>query len=177
VRAISQFPYKRIVWLLPLVLAIHEIEEWNIKAWNVANFQNAPETPESAIRALLVLVILSGFAVAALACAFKNDSKTAYVSLTFFVFVAFNNSLQHIYWQLAWGTYAPGVIAAAFLNIPAILLVSWHAIKNRLVSPIYLFILYASGIVALNFTHTQGHSFPEVMKKGHEFGVQIVNYF
>jgi hypothetical protein len=175
VHAINQIPYKKMVWLLPLVLAFHELEEWNIKAWNTANFTSAPDTPENAIRVLLVLVITIGFLVTSIACSFKSVSKAAYFSLTFFVLVAFNNSLQHVYWQLSWGTYAPGVIAAVFLNIPAILLVSWHALANKLVSPIYLAILYLSSVPTLFVTYRQGRVFSEAMLKGHEFGIQIIN--
>jgi hypothetical protein len=175
VHAISQIPYKKLVWLLPLVLAFHEFEEWNIKAWNTANFTNTPDTPENAIRVLLVLVAIVGFLATAFACSFKSPSRTAYFSLTFFILVAFNNSLQHIYWQLSWGTYAPGVIAAALLNIPAILLLSWHALANKLVSPIYLAILYMSSVPTIFLTHRQGRIFPEAMQKGHEFGIQIIS--
>ena len=173
--AIRQIPYKKLVWLLPLVLALHELEEWNIKNWNAANFLNAPDTPDGAIRVLLVLVIVMGFLVTAVACTFNSTSKTAYCSLTFFVLVAFNNSVQHLYWQLSWATYSPGVIAAVLLNIPAILFVSWHALVNKLVSPIFIAILYLSSIPTLIFTYMQGRQFPEAMLKGHEFGIRIFN--
>ena len=174
---VSTLPYQKLVWLLPAVLTIHELEEWNIKEWNTANFIGTPDTPDSAVRVLLVLVSIAGFLVTAIACAFSSSTKTAYITLTFFILVAFNNSLQHLFWQLYWGAYAPGVLAAAFLNVPAILLLSWHALKNRLVSPLYIAILYTTAVPALYLTFRQGRQFPEVMAKGHEFGVNIINLF
>ena len=174
-QAILKIPYRKLVWLLPIVLALHELEEWNIKHWNAANFVNSPDTPESAIRAVLILVVFIGFAITAISCLFKNPSVTAYISLPFFILVVFNNSISHIYWQLNWGVYAPGVITAAFLNIPIILLLSWHALANKLVSLIFLLTLYVSSIPSLIFTVKQGRIFPEVMLKVHELGINLSN--
>ena len=76
------------------------------------------------------------FAWAALACLLPSERWTALVSLTGFWLVGFAHALQHLYHQLAWeglAGYAPGFLASAALIIPATLLVTWHALTNRLI--------------------------------------------
>lgn len=172
-----EISYQRVMWIMPAALTVHELEEWNIKDWYTANFVGAPDTPEYAIRAILVMVTAVGMLVTTIACFFRSSSIAAYITLTFFILVAFNNSIQHIYWQLAWGVYAPGVISASALNIPIILLVTLHAYVNNLVKPTFLVVAYATCIPVLVAVMQQGREFPALMLRAHHFGMQLSNIF
>lgn len=111
----------------------------------------------------------------ATAYSIKNEKLTAYLSLTFFILVAFNNSLQHLYWQFSFAVYAPGVIAAAFLVIPSVLFLSWHAIANGLVSAIYIAVIYLASFSGLITSYTMGRTIAPEMAAGLEAAARLAN--
>jgi hypothetical protein len=164
-------PFRRLVWLLPATLTVHELEEWNIMDWYRAQFVNPPATSEFAAHTLLVGISLLGAMWTALGCCFRTPGATAYFVLPFFVPFVFANNLQHIYWQLAFGAYAPGVLASAFLNGPAIVFASWHAQRNRLVGRPYLATLYVFTLLPVAQAVQGGRSVSPAMLRVHEFGV------
>ena len=47
---------------LPAALALHELEEWNIGAWERAQFLNPPDASATAVRLTLGLVVAAGVA-------------------------------------------------------------------------------------------------------------------
>ncbi len=169
--------YRKVVWLLPFALLGHELEEWNIKDWYVINFVNPPEVPDTALRAILLIVSLMGFVVAGIASRFNNEKIVTYITLTFFILASFANSLQHIYWQLAWGGYASGVIASAILIVPTTLWVSAVAVVQGLVSRAYLGALYLLSIVNLIVTVNVGNIVPPSMQSVHALGWDIARFF
>lgn len=125
---------RQAIWLLPCALAIHELEEWNIVPWFHAHF--SPPTPltERAARLGLVVVGLTGFVSTGLAFLLPNTRATLLVLLPLFGFVAFGNALQHGFWWIHFGTYAPGAATALLGVTPAMLYVSWRAYKEGEVS-------------------------------------------
>jgi len=174
---IAAIPFRRLVWLLPATLLVHELEEWNIMAWYRMEFTPPPATSDSAVHALLVGISLLGAVWTALGCRFRTPKATAYFVLPFFVPFVFANNLQHIYWQVAFGAYAPGVLASAFLNGPAILLVSWHAQRNRLVAGSYLVALYCLSLPLLLQAAQAGRTVPPALLRVHEVGARLAAIF
>ena len=170
---VAAFPFRQLVWLLPAPLFVHELEEWHIIAWYRQQFTNPPATPDFALHALLVGISVLGAAWTALGCCFRAPKATAYFVLPFFVPFVFANNLQHIYWQVAFGAYAPGVLASAFLNGPAILLLSWHACRNRLVPPVFVTALYLLSLPPLFDAVRAGRTVPAALLRVHEFGVWL----
>ena len=140
---IASVPFRRLVWLLPVTYALHELEEWNILSWYQEQFGQVPTDSDLVLHTWLIGISLVGFLWTSIGCVLPTPRATAIFTLTFFIAAVFGNALQHVYWQVAFGAYAPGVLAAVFLNIPAILLLSWHALRNRLVRWPFLGILYA----------------------------------
>lgn len=169
--------YRRIVWLLPIALLVHELEEWNIRGWYETNFVNPPEVPDSALRAVLLAVSLMGFLVTAVASRFNIEKIVAYISLTFFILVSFANSLQHIYWQIAWGNYAAGVIASSILVVPITLWASAVALVQSLINRIYLGGLYLLSVINVVITAKGGNVVPPLMQNVHEIGLTIATFF
>jgi len=167
---VAAIPFRRIVWLLPVVFSLHELEEWNIMTWYRAEFANPPDTPDVAVRTLLVTFSLLGFLWTAVGCSLGTRRTTAYVVLPFFVPFVLANNLQHIYWQVAFRAYAPGVLTSAFLNIPAVLLVSWHAWRNRLVAGRYVTGLYLLSLLPLVSAVRAGRVMSPAMVGIHELG-------
>ena len=56
------FPFRSVIWLLPAALAVHELEEWNIAAWEHAQFENPSDASATAVRLTLLLVVAAGVA-------------------------------------------------------------------------------------------------------------------
>lgn len=113
---------RRSVWLSAIALVIHEVEEWNIAAWFSEHFYNAPGMSQSAVG--LGLVAVSSMAVlwAWVATRFRKDVLCAAVALPLVVGVGAGNALQHVSWLLLFDAYAPGVVTAICLLLPAAIL-------------------------------------------------------
>lgn len=167
---LSELNYRKIVWLLPIVFMIHELEEWNIKGWYETNFVNPPEVSDAALRIMLLLISLIAFFITAIASSFKSEKLVAYISLIFFVAAAFSNAVQHLYWQVVWGGYGSGVISAALLVIPVTLLASFIAVRQGLVGRTFLSTLYVLPILMLYPVITAGNVVTPLMQNIHGFG-------
>ena len=65
--------------------------------------------------------------------------------MLFLAALPFQNALQHVYWQFAFGTYAPGVVTSVVLLLPVTLYVIGRALRESLVPGWYP--LCSTGIV------------------------------
>ena len=166
---VAVVPFRRLVWLLPITFALHEFEEWNIMPWYREQFTNPPTTSDLGVHTWLIGISLVGFFWTALACVLPTARATAALALPFFIVLVFGNALQHVYWQFAFGAYAPGVLAAAFLNIPAIVLLSWHALRNHLLAWPYLAALYLVSLVSVLSTVRAGRTVTPLFQAMHRF--------
>lgn len=117
-RVSAALTLRRTVWLGAFALVIHEFEEWNIAPWFTEHFENAPGIQPPAV--WLGLVVVSAFALAWAwaATRAKSDVVCAAAALLLFV-VAAGNALEHLVWLVLVGAYAPGVLTASLLVLPA----------------------------------------------------------
>jgi len=142
--ALGAVPTRRLVWLLPVAFALHELEEWNIAEWYRRYWTNVDPATVNQRNSWTWLVFagLFGFLWTALAVRFRNPKLTFHVVLILFIAV-FSHSFTHVYWLFSLGTYAPGVVTSIFLIIPITAYVTCRAIRQGLVSPVYIAILLA----------------------------------
>jgi hypothetical protein len=112
-------------------MAVHELEEWNISDWGARNFTNHTGISDQAIWIGLVFVTVT-FA-AWIYCATRLQSPTAIslVALPAVALVAIGNAAQHVTWTLLFSEYAPGVISAVVLVVPASILAMWRMLQVR----------------------------------------------
>ncbi len=120
------------MWLLPLALCVHELEEWNIHPWELGFFENPPTSHRRA-HIVLFLVSAAGLVWTAAACALPSTRATAVVSIVGFAFIMVGNGIQHLYWSFLSGSHAPGALASGLVCFPAMGVVTWHALRNRLI--------------------------------------------
>lgn len=85
-----------------------------------------------ALRTWLVGITAVAFLWTTIACFLPTAQAMAMMVLPFFVYAIVGNALRHVYRQFAFTGYAPGFASCALLNVPSILLVSWHALRDRL---------------------------------------------
>jgi hypothetical protein len=170
---IASIPFRRLIWLVPIALAFHEAEEWNIMPWWMETFSNATVVSDLALRTWLVVITLFGFLWTGLGCLLPTARATALMVLPFFILVVLSNALQHAYWQFAFDGYAPAFLSCALFNIPAVLLISWHALRNRLVGPVFIGVLYVALVPSLVLTIRSGHTEPPFFNEMLRFGARL----
>ncbi|MGH3439367.1 MAG: HXXEE domain-containing protein [Sciscionella sp.] len=171
---IDAIPFRRLVWLLPIAFAVHEAEESSILRWYEAEFTNPPHSTRLALYVGLFTIALLGFLWTAVACRLPDEHATATMVLPFFVVLVFSNNLQHVYWTVAFGAYAPGVVTSALLGIPLTILVSWQAIRRGLASRSYVIILFVLCIPLLASTVAAGRTVFPLIQLIHNFFAWLV---
>lgn len=145
------------IWLLPLALALHEAEEWNILGWEQRNFVNLPAKTQTSVRTFLVFFTLFGFLWTALAALPHNPKIAAFVFLPFAA-GAFLNALQHLFYTMYFRQYAPGVITAVVLYLPIVGYLTARALEENLVSAVYVVALAILTILGLIQTVKAGNT-------------------
>jgi hypothetical protein len=144
----GQLPLRRLVWLLPLAFALHEVEEWNIVAWFQLHFTPRTELTDAGARTLLVAFSFGAFAYTGLASLLPTRRMLLAV-LGFFIVAGVGNALAHVFWWLHFGAYAPGVATAGLLVIPLTAWISLRAVREEQVSAWIVAALYLLALVPL----------------------------
>ena len=98
---LSQIPFRKAVWLLPLAWTLHEAEEWNILDWYHAYWVKVPEATPTEMRVGLAFMSLVGVGWTAFTLLPRKPKLTAFLLLPFFTLMAAGNAVQHIYWTVA----------------------------------------------------------------------------
>lgn len=112
--------FKTMIWLLPIALAIHEAEEWNILGWYHRNFVDLPPgRTNTTIRFFLIFLSLMGFVWTGIG-ALSGDPAVAAMILFPLLALIIQNILQHIYWQFLFGQYAPGILTSMVFLTPLV---------------------------------------------------------
>ncbi len=146
---LNKIQFNKLIWLIPIVYLLHELEEWYIFEWWSNVFPDSAPLPVFAGRVWLLASSAIGFILIALFSYFKNP-KTVAISSLILASLPFANGLQHLYWLFYFSSYAPGVIFASFIGIPVTIYIVWRAISENLIKkrfvlsllifPIYIFI-------------------------------------
>ena len=160
------------IWLLPIALALHEVEEWNILPWEERNFVNLPTKTHASIRTFLVFFTLLGFLWTALA-ALPNNPKIAAFVLLPMAAGAFLNALQHLFYTLYFRQYAPGVITSTVLYLPIIGYLTARAIAENLVPVGYVVVLGILTVLGLVQTIKAGNTFTPFFRAISHFGIAL----
>jgi hypothetical protein len=160
------------IWLLPIALAFHEAEEWNILPWYRRNFVNLPPKTNTSVRTFLVFFTLFGFLWTALAALTKNPKIAAFLFLPF-VAGAFFNAIQHLFYTLYFRQYAPGVVTSVMLYIPLSGYLITRAIAENLVPVVYIGLLVVLVILGLIQTMRAGKTFIPFFRAISHFGMRL----
>jgi len=160
------------IWLLPVALAFHEAEEWNILGWQQRNFVNLPAKTNASIRTTLVFVTLLGFLWTALA-AVPNNPKIAAFMILPFAAIGFLNALQHLFYMMYFRQYAPGVITSVVLLLPITGYVTARAIEENLVPVVYVVAITILVILGLVQTMKAGNTFIPAFRAISHFGMAL----
>jgi len=119
---------RQLLWLIPLVLTLHNIEEaLTMPRWVMANlgpvqraipfgigFQFSP----AQLLASLSLATLIPFVVTILCARGEKESKRVYVLLLLQAIVLINVFVPHLFWSIRTLQYNPGLVTALCVNLP-----------------------------------------------------------
>jgi len=165
--------FTTLIWWLPIAIALHELEEWNIIGWYDRNFIDLPYKTKTSTRVFLVFMSLLGFVWTALAL-IPNDRRISAIIIYILAVVVFLNAIQHIYWQIYFREYAPGVITAVLLIIPIVIAFTWQSLQYGYLSIWYVIILGALGITpGLKQTIRAGNRMTAMFVLINRFGVWL----
>ena len=160
------------IWIIPLFLFLHEMEEWNILDWYHSTYNPPPKSTKLSCRIWLFIMSLWGFIVASLAYFIPNKHISAGIAVFLVVFTTFNG-FQHIFWLFAFKKYAPGVLFSS-LGIAAGVFITAAALIQGLVSPIYVMILYIITVPFLISTFCAGNKCIGTFEHLHNLTLKIV---
>ena len=135
--------FRTLIWLLPVALALHEAEEWNIHGWYQRNFVDLPAgRTKTTIRFFLVFLSIVGFIWTGTAALWGKPSSTAIILLPLVALIA-QNVIQHIYWHFYFGQYAPGILTAVLVLGPLVAYFVFVSLAQGLVPEWYVILLGA----------------------------------
>ena len=121
----------RSLWLVAGAMAVHELEEWNIARWSARNFTNHLGISDYAIWVGLAFITIVFVSWIFAATRLQNPLAISFVALPAVALVAVGNSVQHVTWTFLFSEYAPGVVSAVLLVVPASVHAMWRMLQVR----------------------------------------------
>ena len=144
--------FSAFIWLLPIFLFLHEMEEWNILLWYERNYINLPRKTNASIRTFLIFISIFGFGWIFLATRFESQSTRA-VLIGLFAAIILLNAIQHIFWAFLFRQYAPGVISSVVLLIPIIFAIFLQVVAEDIL-PWWVLVLINIPILTIGLSQT-----------------------
>ncbi len=139
--------FRKSVWLFPIALCLHELEEWNILDWYLEHWLNVDPhtmTSESVHVWLIVASVLGFLGTYATVSAKRFDFMLRLILLPTFVVGIFGHALAHIFWTWRFACYAPGVVTSVLLVIPVTLYLLAQARREEVISLRYFLVLLSA---------------------------------
>ena len=173
--AIAQIDFLTWLWIFVLAFALHEVEEWNILRWYQRNYVDLPPSTNQAIRAWIVFVILVALVWCLVATLPGDQVLAAYVLLPA-IAIAMQNAFQHLYWQLYFKQYAPGILTAMLCLIPLGIYLFVGAVWQELVPIWYAGILVLLILPGLVQTVKAKNKMTPQIRAIHHLGIKLAGW-
>ena len=163
------------LWLFAAALVVHETEEWNIAPWFERHFVNHTGISPQAVWVGLAFMSAVFVVWIWVSTRFSSAVVMALVALPAVAFVAFGNALQHVAWVLLFGEYAPGVVSAVILVLPAVVLVVARSVQVHQGLAGYAAVLLAVGMVGAFQTYAWGDELASGQVALHHFIMTVAS--
>lgn len=142
--------YSRLIWLFPIALLFHVIEESNGFAYWATNVLKGEINIDAFYRNNATALIISLFL-----CSIAASIRTARTTFVLFLWVSgiqFWNFIFHMYAQYRFQTYSPGYFTAVLLYLPIYSYLSYLSLRERFL-PWYLWLTaFVAGCFLMVFT-------------------------
>lgn len=121
---------RMLLFAIPLVSVLHELEEWNVLDWHRKVNAIVPDVTDLHVRTALVLVILLHFVWIGLSPAPKPNKVTHYLAIPLLA-LSIQKEIQHLICCAKFGIYVPGVIFGYFVGIPITVYIICRIMKQQ----------------------------------------------
>ncbi|MBN2039347.1 MAG: HXXEE domain-containing protein [Spirochaetes bacterium] len=161
-----------VIWLIPVLFSIHELEEWNILNWYKKYYADLPASTNTSIRIHILTISLAAILLTFIAWISPIIIRSIIVIfLTGFILT---NTIQHVIWTFQYKAYAPG-LTTAILCMIIFTLVNIILVKNEMILvPIYLILL--PGIPTVIKTVKSKHQMTPEIRRLHELFIKAERY-
>jgi hypothetical protein len=130
--------FRRLIWLMPAVFAVHIVEEYGagFPAWVSSMFGQPMAGPTFLVNNAAFMVILLGLTFWASA---RPSAVSAFFLLSWASGNLFWNFVFHLATTVVFDRFSPGLVTATLLYLPVSVAVAWSALAQR-VLPVAAFI-------------------------------------
>lgn len=142
---LNSIEFRQVIWIVPIILLLHELEEWNIRSWHIKNSMDVPGETFLSTRMWILFLSLLGFLWTVLAFIIPSSSISAGVMLVLICFTLLN-ALQHLIGLFRFKQYNPGFFFSTVVGLPAGLYLTYRILAQNLLS---IWIVLAFGILIL----------------------------
>lgn len=169
---LSNVDFRLFMWVIPLMLFLHEMEEWNILDWYHSTFISPPKSTKLSCRIWLFIMSIGGVTVTAIAYVIPQKYISTGIVIFLAVFTIFNG-IQHIYWTIAFRKYAPGVIFSSIGILCGVTVIS-AALLQKMTSPFYVAVLFIITIPFVIKTYRAKNTLTKPIENLHNLSLKIV---
>jgi hypothetical protein len=159
-----------IIWAIPILFSLHELEEWNILDWYEKHYVNLPGSTKFSIHLHIFFFCVVGFLLTYIAYQFHQTCLFSIIISFFSAFILFN-VFQHIVWTIQLRTYSPGLVTGLIMLV-VIGIVNYILIKNDLIHIPYYALILLYIFPAINTVKIKREMTPEI-RKVHLFFIKI----
>lgn len=139
---LNNIDFPKLIWLVPIILFLHEMEEWNILTWYRRHQIELPEGMTNLdVRTWLLFISLVGLIWALVSLITKNKKISAYIIIPA-IFICLVNCIQHLVLVFSYQEYTPGFIFAFIIGVPIYLYIIIRALRDKLI-PLWYPIVFA----------------------------------
>lgn len=161
-----------LIWAIPILFSIHELEEWNILDWYRKYYVNIPKSTHFSIHLHIVSFCVVGFLLTYVAYHFRETFIFSLIVSFISAFILLN-TFQHVVWTLQLKTYSPGLVTG-LLAFCVVLFVNVVLIRNHMIQIPYYALLLLVIIPAINTVKIKNEMTPEI-RRVHIFFINISN--
>lgn len=126
--------FKRLQWLFPISVAVHNGEEavW-MPGWAARHADRLPMHPPGAVEIWTALIVLTAGAIAVTYLSGRKGKGSFWAYLVFGGIVAMlvNVFVPHVPATLLFRSYTPGVATAVLINLPVMCYLAWLAVREQ----------------------------------------------
>lgn len=131
---LKNFNFRKLIFLVPIMLFLHEMEEWNILNWYHRHGIELPQGMTNLdARTWLLFISLIGFLWAMVSLIPKNRKISGYIIVTA-IFICLINSIQHLVLIFSYHEYTPGFMFGFIISVPIYIYIIIRAINDKIIS-------------------------------------------
>jgi hypothetical protein len=161
-----------IIWAIPILLSLHELEEWNILKWYKKYYVNLPGSTNFSIHLHIILFCITGFLLTYISYQFRNTFLFSLI-ISFLSGFILLNAFQHVVWTFQLKTYSPGLVSGIII-LGATIFVNTILIRYEMIQVPYYALILLMIIPAINTLKIKNEMTPEI-RRVHIFFIKIEN--